>query len=160
MRWRFATMRTRRSRSQMFSKIDVLQNFIEFSEKHMCQSPFFNNVVGWRPASLFLKKIRHMCFPVNFAKFLKAPFWQNSSVRLQWWKPTAIALAGNKASLSSFGQLFLQQQIIFNSSTLSFKLFLTVSGNHACKDHSQFSLCYIGIWTVPRLYLFESLKGR
>ena len=32
-----------------------------------------------RPASLWRKRIWHWCFPVNFEKFLRAPFLQNTS---------------------------------------------------------------------------------
>ena len=42
-----------------------------FTGKHLCQSLFFNNVAG----------LRHRCFPVNFAKFLRAPF---PTEHLQW----------------------------------------------------------------------------
>ena len=35
-----------------------------------------------RPATLSKKRLWHRCFPVNFAKFLRTPFSQNSSVRL------------------------------------------------------------------------------
>ena len=37
---------------------------------------------GLRPATLFKKKLWHRCFPVNFAKFLRTPFLQNTSGRL------------------------------------------------------------------------------
>ena len=33
----------------------------------------FNKVAGLRFATLLKKKLRHRCFPVNFAKFLKTP---------------------------------------------------------------------------------------
>ena len=35
-----------------------------------------------RPATLFKKKLWHSCFPVNFAKFLRPTFLQNTSGRL------------------------------------------------------------------------------
>ena len=49
----------------------VLRNFAKFTWKPLCQSLFF------------FKKERlwHRCFPVNFAKFLSAPFLQNISGR-------------------------------------------------------------------------------
>ena len=50
----------------------VLENFAKFTGKHLCQGPFFNNVAGM-PATL-LKK----CFPVNFAKFSRKLFLQNT----------------------------------------------------------------------------------
>ena len=38
--------------------------------------------VKYRPATLLKKRLWQRCFPVNFAKFLTAPFLQNSSGRL------------------------------------------------------------------------------
>ena len=58
---------------------DVLRNFEKFTGKHLCQSLFFNKVVGLRPATLLKKRLWHRCFPVNFAKFLRTPFLQNTS---------------------------------------------------------------------------------
>ena len=43
---------------------------------------FFNKVAALRPETLLKKRLWHMCFPVNFAKFLRAPFLQNISRRL------------------------------------------------------------------------------
>ena len=34
----------------------------------------FNKVAGLKPATLLKKRLRHSCFPVNFAKFLRKPF--------------------------------------------------------------------------------------
>ena len=57
-------------------------NFAKFTGKHLCQSLFFNKVAGLRPATLLKKKLWHSCFPVNFGKFLKTPFLENTSGRL------------------------------------------------------------------------------
>ena len=57
----------------------VLGNFGKFTGKHLCQSLFFNKVAGLRPATLLKKRLWHRCFPVNFAKFLRTPFLQNTS---------------------------------------------------------------------------------
>ena len=35
----------------------------------------FNKVAGLRPATLLKQRLWHMCFPVNFAKFLRTPFF-------------------------------------------------------------------------------------
>ena len=59
----------------------VLRNFAKFTGKHLCQSLFFNKVVGL-PATLLKKRLWHRCFPVNFVKFLRTPFLQNTSGRL------------------------------------------------------------------------------
>ena len=60
----------------------VLKNFAKFTGKHLCQSLFFNKVAGVKPATLLKKRLWHRCFPVNFAKFLRTPFLQNTSGRL------------------------------------------------------------------------------
>ena len=63
----------RSSRPEVFYKKSVLRNFAKFTEKHLCQSLFFNTV--WvRRSTLFKKRLWHSCFPVNFAKFLRKPF--------------------------------------------------------------------------------------
>ena len=45
----------------------VPKNFAKLTGKHLCQSLFFNKIEG----------LKHMCFSVNFAKFLRTPFLQN-----------------------------------------------------------------------------------
>ena len=65
-----------RSSPQRFSVTKgVLKIFTKFTGKHLCQSFFW-------PATLLKKKLWHRCFPVNFAKFLRTPFLQNTSKRL------------------------------------------------------------------------------
>ena len=54
----------------------------KFTGKHLCQSLFFNKVVGLRPATIFKKRLWHRYFPVNFVKFLRISFLQNTSGRL------------------------------------------------------------------------------
>ena len=56
-------------------KKGVLKNFTKFTGKHLCQSLFFNKVAGLRPATLLKKRLWHRCFPVNFVKFLRTPFY-------------------------------------------------------------------------------------
>ena len=60
----------------------VLRNFTKFRGKHLCQSLFFNIVAGLRPATLLKKRLWHSCFLVNFGKFLRTPFLQNTFWRL------------------------------------------------------------------------------
>ena len=55
----------RSSRPEMFCKKGVLRNFVKFTGKHLCQSLFFNKVVGLRPAILLKKRLSHRCFPVS-----------------------------------------------------------------------------------------------
>ena len=69
----------RSSGLELFCKRCVLKNFAKFTGKHLCQSLFFNKVAGLRPATLLKKRLWHSCFPVNFVKFLRTPFLQNTS---------------------------------------------------------------------------------
>ena len=41
----------------------------------------FDHYVG-RPATLLKKRLWHRCFPVNFEKFLRTPFLQNTSGKM------------------------------------------------------------------------------
>ena len=50
-----------------------------FDFKHLCQSFLFNKVAA--PATLLKKRLWHRCFPVNFAKFLRTPFFTEHL----WW---------------------------------------------------------------------------
>ena len=65
----------RSSHQRCFIKEGVLRNFTKFTGKHQCQNLFFNK-------SFFKKRLWHKCFPVNFVKFLRTPFLQNTSERL------------------------------------------------------------------------------
>ena len=60
----------------------VLRNSTKFTGKHLCHSLFFNKVAALRPATLLKKRLWNTCFPVNFAKFPRTPFLQNTSGRL------------------------------------------------------------------------------
>ena len=80
----------RSSHQRCSIKKGVLWNFVKF--------------IGLRPANLLKKRLWHRCFPVNFTKFLRTPFLQNTSGRLllfivQW--PYRMTL-----TLITFGFLF------------------------------------------------------
>ena len=64
----------RSSHRRCFVKNGVLRN--------LCQSLFINKVAGLRPASLLKKRLFCKCLPVNFAKFLRTSFLQNTFGRL------------------------------------------------------------------------------
>ena len=67
----------RSSQRMVLYKKSVLKNFGTFTGKHLFQSLFFNKVLGLRSATLSKKRLWHRSFPVNFQKFLRAPFLQN-----------------------------------------------------------------------------------
>ena len=56
-------------------KKGLLRNFAKFTGKRLCQILFFNEVAGLRSATLLNKTLWHRCFPVNFVKFLRTPFF-------------------------------------------------------------------------------------
>ena len=63
-------------------KKGVFRNFARFIGKHLSQSFFFNKVAALRPATLLIKRLWDRCFTMNFAKFARTPFLQNTSGRL------------------------------------------------------------------------------
>ena len=71
----------RSSRPEVFCKLGALRNFTKFTGKHLCQGLFLNKVAGLRPTTLLKKGLWHKCFTVNFAKFLRAPFFTE---HLRW----------------------------------------------------------------------------
>ena len=71
-------------RPEVFCKKGVLRNFTQFTRKHVCQSLFLNKGADLRSATLLKKKLWHRCFPGNFGKFLRTPFFKE---HLQWLLP-------------------------------------------------------------------------
>ena len=65
---------SRSSRLEMLCRKDVLRNFAKFTGKHLCQSLFLIklHVLG---LNFFQKRLCYKCFPVNFPKFLRRPFF-------------------------------------------------------------------------------------
>ena len=61
----------RSSRLEVFCRKAVLRNFGKVTGKHLCL----------RPPTLLEKILWHMSFPVNFAKFLRTPFFTE---HLRW----------------------------------------------------------------------------
>ena len=51
------------------------QNFRQIHRKTPVAESFLNIVVDLRPATLLKKRLWHRCFPVNFSKFLRTPFF-------------------------------------------------------------------------------------
>ena len=60
-----------------------LENSPNSQGKHLCQS-LFNKATGLRPKSPLEKRLWYRCFSVNFVKFLRTPFLQNTSGSCFW----------------------------------------------------------------------------
>ena len=73
----FAIFLFRSSHRRCSIKNCVLRNFSKFTGKHLCQSHLCQ-----RSATLLEKRLWHRCFLVNFDKFLRTLFLQNTSGRL------------------------------------------------------------------------------
>ena len=70
---------------KVFHEKSVLRNFAKFTEKHLCQSLYFNKVAGLRPATFLKKRLWYMCVLVNFAKFLRTLILKNNCEQLLWF---------------------------------------------------------------------------
>ena len=59
--------------------------FLEISQNSQgstcARLSFFNKVAILRPATLLKKRVWHRCFPVNFVKYLRTPFFEEHL----WW---------------------------------------------------------------------------
>ena len=65
---------------EMFYKKGLLKYFTNFTRKHLRWSNF---LIKFTATDLFIKKrLRHRCFLVEFAKFLKTPILKNICERL------------------------------------------------------------------------------
>ena len=63
--WNINETYVRSSHRRCSVRKGVLWNFVKFTGKHLCQSLFFDKVVGLRPATLLKKRLWHRCFPVS-----------------------------------------------------------------------------------------------
>ena len=75
----------RSSRQRCSVKSGVLRNFAKFTGEQLCQSLFLNKVAGLRPVTLLKKRFWQRCSLLNFAKFLRTPFLQNTSGGYFWF---------------------------------------------------------------------------
>ena len=66
----------------------LLKNFAIFTEKHLRWGLFLNKSAGLQSWNFIKNRLQHRFFPVNIAKFLKAPILQNICERLFEPPPT------------------------------------------------------------------------
>ena len=110
MDYRVVTNTITKSSHQMCSLRKVfLRNLTKFTEKHLCQSLFFNIAAGPRPATLLKMRLWHKCFPENFVKFLRTPI---SIEHVRW-----LLLYHNNLPISKYqinDEIVITQYEIFN----------------------------------------------
>ena len=73
-----------------FFKNGVVKNLANFTEKHLYWSLFLIKLQIWISATS-LKRLQYRCFPVKFAKFLRAPFFTETFGGC-FWISTKISL--------------------------------------------------------------------
>ena len=66
----------------MYSIKKVFLEICKIHKKKPVPESLFIEVAGLRSATVLKKRLGRKCFPVNFAKFLRTPFLQNTSGRL------------------------------------------------------------------------------
>ena len=71
----YASLDAQKQPLEVFCRKGVLRNSAKFTGKHLRQSPLFNKAAG-------LSSVDSLCFPVDFAKFIRTSFLQNTSGRL------------------------------------------------------------------------------
>ena len=87
-------------RTGLFFKIGVFKNFAILTGKNLCKSLFLTKLPAWRSATFLKRRLHHICFLVNIAKFLNTTFcmehlrWlllkmieeflRNSNLTLRW----------------------------------------------------------------------------
>ena len=76
---KFEKILLRSSHSRCSVRTGVLRNFTKFTGKHLCQSFFLIKLQTSSLQLYFKKRLWHRCFPVNFVKFLRAPFFLRTS---------------------------------------------------------------------------------
>ena len=70
----------RSSQSQMFLEVGALENFANFTGKHLCWSLLLIKLQVWKACNIVKERLQHRCFSVNNAKFLRAAFFME-----QFW---------------------------------------------------------------------------
>ena len=124
----------------------VLKNFAIFTEKHLRWSLFLNKNVGLQSWNFIKKRLQHRFFPVNIAKFLKAPVLENICERLFELFPTwASNITSNvgivKRTFSEKQNMGIEEEI-FSKTKKPFKIYLGEKNLpfHDALDHFFF-LC-------------------
>ena len=70
-----------RSSHQSWSVKKVLLEILQNSQENICARVSFLIKLQARPATLLKKRLWHRCFPVNFVKILRTPFY----IEHLWW---------------------------------------------------------------------------
>ena len=114
----------------------VLKNFAKFAGKQLCQGLFFNKVADLSPATLLKKRLWLRRFPVDFAKFLRTPFFTE---HLSWLPATLTHFR------SSLPEVFYKKGVLRNSQN---------SQENTCASFSfLIKLRASGLWILCNIYI-------
>ena len=89
---------------------------------------------GYQPATLLKERLWHSCFPVNFAKFLRTRFLQNTYGWLllnflSWWrKPVVEYFFSCKFTIKGFHKILVNFPEIFRTAIFTEQPWMTASG--------------------------------
>ena len=132
----------RSNRPEVFCKKGALRNFIKFTGKHLCQSLIFNKV-------LLKMRLWHRCFPMNFVKFLRTPFF----IEHLWWLllfvigpfciTHSICFNNVKTKLLLIEQFFMEMLVLSNK-----------------KQYSNFSENFFQSWIIENVQNFQLLSHK
>ena len=70
----------------------VLKSSAKSAGKHLFRSLLFNKVAGWTRSALLKKRLWQRFFSLNFAKFLRAPFYRTFPRDCFWRAVLVIAI--------------------------------------------------------------------
>ena len=73
---------SKRYNEQVFNKTAALKNFAIFTEKHLRWSLLLSKNAGPQSWNFIKKRLQHKFVPVNIAKFLRTPIFENICERL------------------------------------------------------------------------------
>ena len=127
----------------MFCRKDVIRKFAKFTAKQMCQ----------RPATLLKKRLWYRCFPVNFAKFLRTPFFTE---HFRWLLLHFLVTRNNlhyylETMLMLLRLMMMSCFVVYQlTNEVTVNLFLTgTTVGNSCHRNSQHIVSYVWAWIEP-----------
>ena len=84
--------------SKGFFKESVMRNFAEFTRKYLCRHLFFDKFKLSISSTSLKASLQCRCFLVNFAKFVRTPFLQNTTGPLLLIIAVSITVKGELAN--------------------------------------------------------------
>ena len=130
----------------MICKNVVLEKFAKFTGKHLCLSLFFNKVAGLSPVTLFRMKLRHRCFSVNFAKFLRMSYFEIIPGAFYHQTLTKSFARSNCAIISTIFGLHMTGSNFSSAITTVldkiWKYFMKNAVDKFCHSHNTFEIFY------------------